>query len=764
MTRIKLPRTAGDLPLACLIWLSAFFVFLIASESIQLLRFISATSASQMEPTIICFALGVALLTNFVALSVLCQKSTMGMARRVYGCTNLFYKKLEILRQTAAPLIFWGAMITCCLFACLTAFWSAGIGDWLTNWLFYSICDANLSGSVLGVTDGALKFQFPDYDCMHNLVRTCLALCLILLPLRYISQSSVFVTTLTQRIYRRIYATVDSAVVDALRIPQLEIQIFDERPALTKILNTLGWLLVCYLFLFWLFGFSGGAIGHGIAGFLESSIRDAWHSSFANLNPVRPFLGALVASYATVPFAVMTSVLLPLRKPGLISLSADSILFYETSLLSLHFRIFRMMDDVKQVSLQENKSDFQSSTLCLTFATAGTFRCRLKQMEKRALYQFLKFVDENATQCIWDANVLALKQNLSREVPPGSNIPNYGAGEDLESNDSSAFDKGTADFKSTLFPLHAPDAILQPHDLRIVKQLSIRSVSATYLVRNNDGLLCVLKQHLIASDAQTTETGSDSDSNILCRFNVRDSNYFIYQYIPGEDLRSLICRSGASREFEVIEWASQIATIMDARHKRNGSYVFGALKPSRLILDRSGFIHLVGAASTSASRSRDRLPIRAFVGEHAYVAPEQLRGQPDERSDIYSFGCILFYLLTGRHPDALKSSDLTSENIPLSGWLIQLIRSCTAFERSERPESFAEIWLTLQSHQSLPEHLASRREASAQKGRISPVYALDPVSSSEAQTPTELILKLSHSVSNGGEVLDVSQNQERYVS
>jgi serine/threonine protein kinase len=147
---------------------------------------------------------------------------------------------------------------------------------------------------------------------------------------------------------------------------------------------------------------------------------------------------------------------------------------------------------------------------------------------------------------------------------------------------------------------------------------------------------------------------------------------------------------------------------------------------------------------------------RTMTGEQSYTAPEQLRGAATCESDIYSFGCTLFYLLTGRHPDALRPADLRDENILLSRWLIQLIGKCTAFAPEERPKSFSEILEFLKSHESMPESLTCRRKKQ-------PLLDLaDAVESS--QTPTELILRLatcsSPCTTNGGAIIDLTSIQE----
>ena len=52
---------------------------------------------------------------------------------------------------------------------------------------------------------------------------------------------------------------------------------------------------------------------------------------------------------------------------------------------------------------------------------------------------------------------------------------------------------------------------------------------------------------------------------------------------------------------------------------------------------------------------------RTVVGKHSYIAPEQFKGKPATKSDLYSFGCTLYYLLTASDPVPLSNSVLPEE-------------------------------------------------------------------------------------------------------
>ena len=772
-------------------------------------NFLWIVASRSLSQFVIFLASSLAIFTNFVALTILLQRTLNSMISRVYLAKVERQSKEEKIRQVSAQVIFWSLIFCYVTFVCQAAFLRNGVGDWLTGWLFASLRDAKIVADTAAghanlvpglisphmlspVIDGASKMALQEYANLHNLVRSVLAICLVALPFRLVSRSASVLTLFCQRLAQRFDATIDSAIVETLRTREIEVRIFDERPQVVKVVQSLTWLGFCYVLLFWLFGFAGGAVGSTISSFLEFSIRDAWHSNYANIHALRPFLGAVIASYAAVPFAIMSSVFLPARKPALLVISSDSILFSENFLVPLNFRIRRSMNDISGISLDLHKSDYQRSTLRLSFFSGGFFSCKLKQLEKIDLKRLIHTIDEHARECVLDGTILALKQRLLEEVAPGSEVPesNSMEFEALESFEVESLRERRAQFKATIFVPHEPDTVLHAGSIRIVKQLGSKTDSAVYLVRRRDGRLSVLKQFMVApelrermqsfselidvkmSAPEIQEEVSSQTTPEVARFQyiqdkffIENSVYVTYDYVQGEDLQALVSRLGASQELEVVAWAIQLAEIMDSLHRQGEPAIYGALRPSKLVLDNLGSIRLIdatrlhqldGASCVLSSSHAPKGVSRTMIGEQSYTAPEQLRGATTCESDIYSFGCTLFYLLTGRHPDALRPADLSDENILLSSWLIQLIVRCTAFAPEERPKSFSEVLEFLKSHESKPESLTCRRK------KQPPLDFAHAVESS--QTPTELILKLatcsSPYTTNDDAVIDLTSKQE----
>ena len=129
----------------------------------------------------------------------------------------------------------------------------------------------------------------------------------------------------------------------------------------------------------------------------------------------------------------------------------------------------------------------------------------------------------------------------------------------------------------------------------------------------------------------------------------------VMEYVPGTTLGDHIGRRPLDESL-VVELGAQLARGVAAAHA--GGIVHRDLKPSNVrvtpdgrvkILDY-GLAQLLPAAALDAN-TRTVSPGSPFDGTPAYMAPEQLRGQPaDERSDIYALGGILYQMATGQPP------------------------------------------------------------------------------------------------------------------
>ena len=131
--------------------------------------------------------------------------------------------------------------------------------------------------------------------------------------------------------------------------------------------------------------------------------------------------------------------------------------------------------------------------------------------------------------------------------------------------------------------------------------------------------------------------------------------YIIMPYMPGGTLSEYVASNGCLTLHEAQWYLEQIAAALDYAHQHG--CVHCDVKPANILLDSDGSVALsdFGIAHMMrrdiiAEQSPTRSPAM-LMGTPDYISPEQALGQPlDGRSDIYSLGITLFYLLVGRLP------------------------------------------------------------------------------------------------------------------
>ena len=125
--------------------------------------------------------------------------------------------------------------------------------------------------------------------------------------------------------------------------------------------------------------------------------------------------------------------------------------------------------------------------------------------------------------------------------------------------------------------------------------------------------------------------------------------YLVMEYLEGETLEALLEHNALDCD-AMVAVAAQVAAALGALHA--AGFAHCDIKPSNVfVLSRPGRdgrpqIKLIDFGV--ARRVDEPAPDTAIAGTPAYMAPEQWRGQPGPASDIYSLGCMLYEMVTGR--------------------------------------------------------------------------------------------------------------------
>ncbi len=143
-----------------------------------------------------------------------------------------------------------------------------------------------------------------------------------------------------------------------------------------------------------------------------------------------------------------------------------------------------------------------------------------------------------------------------------------------------------------------------------------------------------------------------ADPNIVAVFDTGtdgEVRYIVMELVPGLSLAQLLRERGALAVPEAVEIAAQVATALSAAHA--AGIIHRDIKPANVMVQPSGDVKVLDFGIAHARADEALTRTTAVLGSAPYMPPEMAEGQPaDERSDIYSLGCVLYEMLTGRPP------------------------------------------------------------------------------------------------------------------
>jgi serine/threonine-protein kinase len=216
--------------------------------------------------------------------------------------------------------------------------------------------------------------------------------------------------------------------------------------------------------------------------------------------------------------------------------------------------------------------------------------------------------------------------------------------------------------------------------------------------------------------------------NIITIHEIGDADgspFIVAEFIDGETLAASLQRGPLKAE-ESLVIADQLADALSEAHR--AAIVHRDLKPQNIMINARGQVKvldfgLAKVRSDSLGLSSDR-PTESLVtqpgvilGTVAYMSPEQARGEAlDARTDIFSFGVVLYEMLCGRHPFASGSPadtitailtveplSFSDQGASISRELERVVRKCLEKDRDQRYRTMGEVALDLKKGYQVPD-------------------------------------------------------------
>lgn len=235
-------------------------------------------------------------------------------------------------------------------------------------------------------------------------------------------------------------------------------------------------------------------------------------------------------------------------------------------------------------------------------------------------------------------------------------------------------------------------------------------------------------ERLVRFEQEAQAAGALNHPNILAIYDVEMSNgspYVVSELLEGETMREALA-GGAFPVRKATDYALQVTHGLAAAHEKG--IIHRDLKPENLFLTSDGRVKILDFGLAKLVQGSDAevstdLPTRkintgagAVMGTAGYMSPEQLRGKlVDSRTDIFSFGAVLYEMLSGQKAFQRDSAadtisailredppELSETNKNINPGLDRVIRRCLEKNREQRFHSASDLAFALESLTTIP--------------------------------------------------------------
>lgn len=321
---------------------------------------------------------------------------------------------------------------------------------------------------------------------------------------------------------------------------------------------------------------------------------------------------------------------------------------------------------------------------------------KLKEIEQLDLKKMIYAIVTNAPHAVIEPPL----DKVALEFPTVSGIKHLNF-----QNFTSLWDEEfSTRYSPTLFVPLAPDDELRGGAIKITELVACGGSAAIYSAKNSAGEQIIVKEAVIPKNSPEalktkaielfnrealllSKLDHPNIAKVFDHFVENEHHYEIIEYIDGLDLRRFVKERGPQPVDFVLSWAQQICEILVYLHSQEPPIIHRDLTPDNLVLRVDGQLVLIdfGAANAFVGTATGTM-----VGKQSYMPPEQLRGKSVPQSDIYSLGATCYFLLTGRDPTPLETSQVDEKsNLPLT--LNPFLAKCTARDVIDRYDNSLDV-------------------------------------------------------------------------
>jgi len=144
--------------------------------------------------------------------------------------------------------------------------------------------------------------------------------------------------------------------------------------------------------------------------------------------------------------------------------------------------------------------------------------------------------------------------------------------------------------------------------------------------------------------------------NMYASFEEQGNLYLVMEYVEGETVQQYIGRNGRISESYAIQILCEALPAIAYLHQKG--FVHRDIKPSNIMIRPNGKICLLDFGIVKDMKHSSGHTVNQIIGTDGYMSVEQAEGLSiDQRSDIYSLGCVLYYMLVGDHAIHKQSND-----------------------------------------------------------------------------------------------------------